>query len=153
MKRYEKQCEALCAKIVKLEAGMRCEFCGRTDAPLASHHAHRHRRQVWWTKYIPDFSISLCEPLDEKGCHRYAHANPSKFMKKFARINPDKAKAIQTKNAPMTFGIKPDYKKIYHYLQARLDIAQRDHELSEGIEPLPGMNGIGGKPTVISQER
>lgn len=152
MKQYERQCEVLYAKVVKLIAGMRCEFCGNTAAPLAAHHAHRLRRQVWWTKYIPELGMCLCEPLDETGCHREAHANPSKFMKRFARINPSKAHALKTKDAPMTFGLKPDYKKIYHYLQARYDEALRDHELSEGIEPLPGMNGIGGKPAVIQYD-
>ena len=76
MKSLDKKIDEAWAKIVKLRAGMKCEYCGKTTY-LNSHHVYsRSKRSTRW-----DLSngVSLCV-----GHHTFgewsAHKNPIEFI-------------------------------------------------------------------------
>ena len=73
-KRRERACMDLWQQIVKLRAGGKCEYCGKTPKKLDAHHFfHRSYARL---KYNPDNGFALCY-----GHHRgYAHRLPQDFI-------------------------------------------------------------------------
>ena len=68
--------------LVKLRAGMKCEYCGKTS-PLNSHHIFSRSKKS--TRWLPDNGICLCVGHHTFSSTFSAHKTPTEFTYWFER--------------------------------------------------------------------
>lgn len=119
-KGIDKKLDDAWAKLVKLRAGMKCEYCGATTKQLHSHHVYSRSKKS--TRWDIDNGICLCAGHHVLSSSFSAHKTPLEFTEWYINYKGnDYVDALRLKANTTLKLMKHEKEELLKYLQKQIE--------------------------------